>query len=239
MKTYISIFFLFFISFSFAQKFETSIALSSGISKYSSSSQIEISGWGIKNGEHDFCFSGAIKEEFYFPKIISLAIEMGYLIINGKFVSRNPLSQNGIPEEYDIYKHILSTHSLEVPVLLKFRTKNPTKGVYFNFGMGISYLIYAYRNVERQTGYMGADPTNIYPLTKGKVPLKTFKGNQIGASGIFSIGKNFPIENKIFFCELRYRSDLNKWAYSTVNEPVDKYFDIKRHSFMLNLGIKF
>ncbi len=241
MKIYISILFLLVSSFSVAQKFKTSLMLSPGISWYSSNnSEVYPYTWAIKNRGANFCFSGAIREEYYFPKIFSLGIELSYLNTNGNFGSPNPLSQPFILEEYDIYNHSLSLHSINLPVLLKLRTKDEiSKGIYFNFGIGLSYIILATREIDRETGYMGSAPTNIVPIAKGTVTLKTQNNNQIGTIGILGIGKNIAIKNRIFFCEAQYRFDLNKWTYPTVNDPMNSGFDIKRECLLLHFGVTF
>lgn len=246
MKFYILIILVFIgsITVSQNQQFKTSVMVSPGISWYNSSNAevgTDIMAIKtIKNKGINFCFSGAIREEFYFSKVISLGIELSYLNINGNFESPNPLSQNSIPEIYDIYKHSLSIHSLEIPVLFKFRTKEAIdKGIYFNFGMGINYIIHSDRTVNRETGYMGTAPTSIVSVTNGSVTLKTQHNNSIGTIGIFEIGKNIAIKNKILFCEVKYRFDLNNWLYPTVNDPVNSTFNIKRLCLLLNIGMTF
>ena len=242
MKTYILIPFFFISSFAIAQKFRTTAILSPGISHYrSSSSEVETNNLLIQNRGTGFCFSGAIREEYFFSKTFSLGVEVSYLNTNGKFSSPNPLWQGGIPEIYDIYKHSLAIYSIDIPMLLKIRTKEEiTKGIYFYFGTGVSYIIRANRKIDRETGDMNpASPTDITSVTIGETTLKTHNNNSTGMIGVLGFGKNFVIKNKIFLCEVKYTFDLNKWSYPTVNDPINSSFDIKRQCLLLNFGFTF
>lgn len=240
VKKHFIIILLLISNFTIAQELKTSVIISSGISLYSfKSSEAEMNNLIIKNRGSNFCFSAAIREEFYFPKLISLGLELNYLNTKGSFVSPTP-PMNAIPENYSKYRHFLSVHSLDIPVFLRLRTNSKTiKEFSLYCGSGLTWITNAYRDVELVNGYMGYPPTNIVPVAKGTVTLINDNNNQIGFFGILGIGKNFEINNKIFFCEAKYRFDFNKWTYSLLNNPVNSSFYIKRQGLLLNFGIIF
>ena len=240
-KVYISIALLFLSSFSIAQKFKTSVALSSGVSWYiSGNSNFNNHNIITKNGGLGFCFSGVFREEFYFPKLISLGTELYYLHATGKFASPTPFMY-AIPEIHTAYRHTLSINSIDIPILFKIRTdSNITRGIYFYFGGGLSYIFQSYRTVDIITTYdYSSDKQDVSPMSHGTVTINNSSNNKIGTIGIIGFGKNFTIKNKTFFCEAKYRFDFNKWNYPTVNDPVNKSFNIKRQCLLLNFGITF
>lgn len=240
-KVYISIVLLFFSSFSIAQKFKASLSLSSGVPWYSSSnSNFDNHNIITKNGGLGFCFSGVFREEFYFPKLISLGTELYYLYATGKFASPVPF-MNAIPEIHNSFRHILSIQSFDAPIFLKIRTDSViTKGLYFYLGGGLSYIIQADRKIDIVTTYdYLPDKRDISPVTSGSTTLKNENNNAIGTIALLGIGKYFAIKNKMLFCEIKYRFDFNKWSYTTVNDPVNDSFDIKRQCLLINIGMTF
>ena len=223
-----------------AQGFKTSLLLSPGISWYrsnSNSSEIEKHTFQ-ENKRLKFSFSGGIgvREEYFFSKIFSLGMEFRYLYTNGLFYSYYSISN--IPEIHSRFRHLLSVNSLDIPVFFRLRTKSEvTKGISFYFGTGLSWVMNADRDIVIESGHMGSPPTEIMSVANGSVKIKNENNNQIGTVGIVGIGKHFAIKNKTFFCEIKYRFDLNNWVYPTVGDPVNSSFDIKRRCLLLNLGI--
>jgi hypothetical protein len=100
-------------------------------------------------------------------------------------------------------------------------------------------VINAHRDITIESGYMGSPPTEIIPVAKGRVKIKNRNNNQLGTIGVLGIGKHFAIKNKTFFCEAKYRFDLNSWVYPTVGDPVNSSFDKKRQCILLKLGLTF
>lgn len=232
MKIYLSIILLFISSLSVAQQFKTSFSLLSGISWYSSNNS------EINNKKIGFTFSAALKEEFILPKIFSIGIEIEYLNTNGSF--QNHLDLTVIPEIHNSFRHIVSIHSLDLPILLKVRTNNEfAKGINFYIGTGLSYIIQTDRTIDIVTTYdYSPDKKDISTVTKGSTNIKS-QNNKLGTIGILGIGKNLLIRNKTFFCEVKYRFDFNKWTYSTVGDPVNTSFGLKRQCLFLGFGITF
>ncbi|MDR0969581.1 MAG: PorT family protein [Lentimicrobiaceae bacterium] len=70
----------------FSQNFKTSVYISPNISWVSSSSK------KIKQDKISFGFSIALREEFYFSKLFSIASEIEYLNIGASFQSPDNLS---------------------------------------------------------------------------------------------------------------------------------------------------
>ncbi len=240
-KIYISITLLFISSFSIAQKFKTSIMLSPGISYLSSSNpKVVTRSVMIKNRGYKFCFSGTIREEYYFPRIFSLGIGLEYLNASGNFSSPAPMV-SPIPEISASYLHYLSVQSLDIPLFLRLRTnKDMTKEIYLFCGAGMSYIFQTNRAIDMITSYDYSPSTkDISFVTKGTITMKTQNNNQTGTFGLLGFGKIFAIKKLTFFCEAKYRFDFNKWNYPTVNDPVNITFDIKRQCFLLSLGITF
>ena len=232
-KIYISITLLFFSSFSIAQKFKTSVVLSPGISRYSSNNSV------IEKNKIEFAFSGGLKEEFIFSKTFSLGVELQYLKTNGNF--QNHLDLTAIPEIHNSFRHIFSIQSFDALIFLKIRTDSIiTKGLYFYLGGGLSYIIQADRKIDIVTTYdYSPDKKDISPVTSGSTTLKNENNNAIGTIALLGIGKYFVIKNKMLFCEIKYRFDFNKWIYTTVNDPVNDSFDIKRQCLLINIGMTF
>jgi hypothetical protein len=233
-KIYISITLLFISSFSIAQKFKTSVTLSSGISWYNFNHS------EVNNKKIGFGYAGTIREEYYFQKPLSLGMELSYLNTNGSFDSPTP-SVNAIPEIHSIFQHSLSIHSFDIPIFLRLRTNNEmTKGIYFYCGIGINYIFQTNRTIDIMTTYdYSPDKKDISTVTKGTTTLKKQNNIPIGTIGLFGFGKYFLIKNRIFLCEVKYKYDLNNWIYPTVNDPVNSKFNIKRRCLLLNLGMTF
>ena len=218
-----------------AQGFKTSLLFSPGISRYNSTNL------DIRNRDMKFCFSGGIREEYFFERVFSLGLELEYLNISGSFISATPpINTIPIPEEYSHFKHIFSVNSIEIPLFFRLRTKGEvTKGISFYFGTGLSKVLNADRDITLESGYMGLPPAEIIPVANGKVKIKNGNNNQLGTIGVLGVGKHFAIKNKTFFCEIKYRFDLNNWVYPTFGDPMNKSFDIKRRCLLLNVGITF
>jgi hypothetical protein len=243
IKTYILIIFLLISSISVAQNFKTSVFLSPGISVYKFNNKFIDSLNNVNISKNHFSYSISLREEYFFPKIISIGLELGYLYTQGTFKSyyhKPPLVYIPIfPVVDTTHGNTLSIHAIDVPLFIRFRTKDDiNKGMYFYVGSGLSYILYSERSVELVRN-VNRSSYDIMPLTNGKVKLKTGKGNRIGTIGIMGIGKNFRIEKFNFFSEIRYGFDINNWLYPTYEDPVFNYIDIKRHNFMLNLGMTF
>jgi hypothetical protein len=238
-KFFISLSLLFLCNYSIAQKFKTSIILSPGISHLSSSNlEVKSRNGLIKNRGYKFSFLGSVREEYYFPKIISIGIGLEYLNYSGSFVSPAPII-SVIPEIHTGYLHFLSSHSLDIPLLIRFRTNREMKKTFHFFcGFGMNYIFLTKRNIEMITTYDGTDAKDVIYLTTGKIKLKNKSNNQIGTIGILGFGKNFSINKLIFTCEAQYRFDFNKWYYPTVNDPNNIYFfGIKTNCFLFSIGM--
>ena len=226
-----------------AQGFKTSLLFSPGISWYSSnskSSEVEKQTFLIEEDKRMKFLSGAvgIREEYFFSKVFSFGMELEYLYANDFFYSHYDISN--IPEIHSRFRHLLSVNSLDLPLFFRLRTKSEvTKGISFYFGTGLSWLINADRDITLESGYIGFPPTEIIPVANGRVKIKNGNNNQLGTIGVLGVGKHFAIKNQTFFCEAKYRFDLNSWVYPTVSDPVNSSFDIKRRCLLLNVGITF
>ena len=222
-------------SFSFAQKFKTSVILSPGISWYSSMNP------EIKRKKIGLGFSVGIREEFLYSNFFSIGMELQYVNTNGSFNSPGTV-KTAIPEDQYGFLHRLTVQSIDAPLFLKLRTNSTiTKGIYFYLGTGLSYIFHSERTVDSVPYYVYplARSANIPSIASGLTRLMNKNNNPIGTAGMLGIGKCFSIKNKIFFIETKYRFDFNKWIYTTVHDPVYKSFEIKRQCLLINAGMTF
>ena len=239
MKNYLFIILLLIVNVLSAQEFKTSVAFGTGISWFAPSSSNFYH--SLKNNiSENGIFSVAIQEEYYMPKLISFGIELNCLNMHSYFSSLTP-PENNIPEYYSNYQHSLRIIMLDVPIIIKIRTKKDVaNGFYFAFGYGLNYIVSAKRNVEIYKGHMNnPKPSEIIPVVEDRIMLKTMGNSSLGTFSIVGIGKNFLIKNKSFFCEIKYRFDINSWRYSTAYDPSNQSIDLKRQGLILNLGYTF
>ena len=232
-KILIIIVLIFLSNFTFPQKFNTSLILSSGTSWYNSKNS------EVKNKKIGFCFSGLIREEYKFSKLISINVEIDYLNSFGSF--ENVYYINTIPEIHNNFKHNLSVQSFDIPIIFKLRTKiDKIKNIYLYTGIGVSYILKSNRTVYIVTTYDNSpDKKDIIQISKGNTSLINHSNENIGMFGLIGLGKTLLIKNKNFLFEIKYRFDLNDWIYSTVNDPVNNNFNIKRQGLLLSLGMSF
>ncbi|MEY2828797.1 MAG: hypothetical protein RIQ33_655, partial [Bacteroidota bacterium] len=83
------------------------------------------------------------------------------------------------------------------------------------------------------------EPDRIEVMKRSNLRLKTSAGNATNIAGVIGVGKNFKIENRIFFIETKFRFDLNSWKYLTINDNVNSSLKIKTKACFLGLGMFF
>ncbi|MFY9309918.1 MAG: outer membrane beta-barrel protein [Bacteroidia bacterium] len=222
-----------------AQEFRTSVMVGGGAS-WLNASGIGVGHSGIMSNGTNFSFSTAVREELILPKLLSFATEVNYSRMRASFSS--PSYEFNIGTRYSYYYHTLNMHSIDVPVIIKVRTKREvSKAGYFLFSYGVSYIASTKRHVELYRGNMNSEkPDEILPVSEGEMNLKTSKNGRIGTLAMIGLGKNFLIQNKQFFCELRFRFDTNSWMYPVSDyTPFGSTASLKRQSLLLNLGYSF
>lgn len=232
----ISITVLFIFSFFYVKSkgFKTSVFVARNMSWVNSTSQTitfdKLNAGGSLNFE----------EEYFFHHCFSLRSGISYIKLNSSFVTPNPISTGGIPENYRRYRHIESLDFIAIPLLLKVRLSSEiSNSVYFYTGTELEFVVKTKNFVYDEIGRLGNEPDRIEVIKRSNVGLKTGSGKSTNIAGVFGVGKNFKIENRVFFIETKFRFDLNSWKYITVNDIVNSSLKIKTKAFFLGLGMFF
>jgi hypothetical protein len=220
-----------------AQEYRTAVMFGGGIS-WLNASGTGVGHSGIISDKSNSSFSAMVQEELTLPKLFSFATEINFSRTRGGFSS---VSYEYIPEKHSYYYHTLTMHSIDVPLIVKVRTKREiSKAGYFLLSYGFSYVAATKTNVLLYKRDMNLEKDSILPVSEGEMYLKTSKNGRIGTVAMIGIGKNFLIKNKQFFCELRFRFDTNGWMYPvSAYTPFGSTAALKRQSLLLNFGYSF
>lgn len=237
MRIYTFIFLSFMPLLATAQEFRPSVMLGGGTS-WLNASGIGVGHSGLMSNSTNFGFSAVVREELTLPKLLSFATEINFSRMRGSFSSP---SYEYIPEKHSYYYHTLTMHSIDIPLIVKVRTKREiSKAGYFLLSYGFSYVAATKSNVLLYKSDMNLDKDSVLPVSEGKTTLKTSKNGRIGTVAMIGLGKNFLIRNKQFFCELRFRFDTNSWMYPvSTYTPFGSTAALKRQSLLLNFGYTF
>ena len=213
-----------------SQNFKTSVFVSPNISWISSSSE------KIKSEKTGRGFSVAVREEYYFSKLFSIGSEIEYMNIGASFQS--PDNQPAVGEVVHYTRNTIRENIVEVPLIIKIRSKNENKNLYCFTGLGLSYHFSNKKAVEVISySWHNSDEKQVKFITKGNFDFSN--KSKLGSFILFGVGKNFIIKKKKLFSELRFRHDLTSWVYPTTNDPVDPVFNIRTNTITLNIGYIF
>ncbi|MEY2829686.1 MAG: hypothetical protein RIQ33_1544, partial [Bacteroidota bacterium] len=134
-KISITVFFILSFSYFKSQGFKTSVFVARNISWVNSTSPI------ITFDKLNTGGSLNVDEEYFFNHYLSLRSGISYIKLNSSFITPNPISKGGIPENYRRYRHIESLDFIAIPIFFKVRLSSEvSNSVYFFMGTEFEFV---------------------------------------------------------------------------------------------------